>query len=161
MLSGRVDVMISNQNRSAARSQGAAGFAGAAPASGDAARFEATLNRPAYIYLVLVDAEGDVTPVYPGSRAAGMSGGPSVRSLGSLPRGAQRVLAGHGHIGDGDRRAPGRETPLPEGQDLSALFVGLESQPLLDGARMVELENGRLLNGGEQQKGDRRSEPST
>ncbi|HEV3255894.1 MAG TPA: protein kinase [Gemmataceae bacterium] len=114
----------------------------------DRVRIEARLNRPAYLYVLWIDADGKAAPVYPwkpGRWDEGPADEQPVDRL-SLPK----------RINTGWRIKPGtagmetllllaREDPLPAGTDLQKLLAGLSPQRMQNPQAVVWFENGEVV----------------
>lgn len=121
----------------------------------DQIRVRAVLSRAAYIYLLWIDARGQVSPVYPWRPGQWDERPPreSPQEAISLP---EQLDEGWRIVGD-----PGMETllllardaPLPPEVDLSRLLTGLKSQPMQDESALVEFEGGQVVT--EAQEPDR------
>ncbi len=106
--------------------------------TGDGLHVDASLNQPAYIYLVWIDETGKANPLYPwtsGDWNEFAAASKPVRSI-SLPE--------HG-VGYGLQGTPGmqtilliaRKTPIPAIEDLREHFAGLPNQTLQDERALV------------------------
>jgi hypothetical protein len=115
--------------------------------TGDLVSIEAEVSRPAYLYILWIDTEGKVGPVYPwveGDWQRRRPEGPRDRL--TLP---EEKEDGVWKIDPGP---PGmetlvllaRETPLPPAEDLLARLGRLEPQPMLDELDVAWFENGAL-----------------
>jgi len=101
--------------------------------AGDLVRIEAKLNRPAYVYVIWIDAEGVASPAYPWTegRWDQRPADESKKDQLSLPETQTK--------GWPVREPPGMETlmllarndPLPQDVDMSALFADLPPQRLV------------------------------
>ena len=109
----------------------------------DRIRVEAVLNRPAYLYLVWIASDGQVSPVYPWHPGDWNQPAKSERTTGrvSLPEAIDT-----GWPVDG---GPGMETvvlfaelPLPQDVDLKSMLAGLPKQTLQDEHALVWLDQG-------------------
>jgi hypothetical protein len=116
----------------------------------DQVRIEAQLNRPAYVYLLWIDSEGKVSPVYPWT-----PGRWGERPSGELPA---RHLALPEKPDEGWPMQPGapgmetllllaRETPLEGTLDLNRLLSGLPRQAAQTSQALVWFVNGELITG--------------
>jgi len=116
----------------------------------DQVRIEAQLNRPAYVYLVWIDSEGSVSPVYPWT-----PGRWSERPSGELPA---RHLALPEKADEGWPMQPGapgmetllllaRQSPLEGTLDLNRLLSGLPRQSAQTSQALVWFVNGELITG--------------
>jgi hypothetical protein len=100
--------------------------------AGDLLRIEASLNRPAYLYLVWLDSGGAATPLWPWANS----------DWGNRPADRDRPRQALNIPPESDRGHPlqpgpsgieallllARETPLPAGEDLAKRFAGLPRQ---------------------------------
>lgn len=112
----------------------------------DRIRVEARLNRPAYVYILWIAADGQVSPVYPWRPGDWNQPAKFQRVTGhvSLP---EEIDAGWPLDG-----GPGMETvlllardqPLPREPDLRVLLCGLPKQRLQDEHALVWLDQGEL-----------------
>jgi hypothetical protein len=119
---------------------------------GDVARIEVKLNRPAYLYLFLIETTGKVAPIYPWTSDEWER--PKVEEKCaelSLP---QREAPGGGVAGfPVEEGQPGmetlvllaRDTPLPTTLDLPKLLEGVERQSARDLRAVVWFENGEVV----------------
>jgi hypothetical protein len=112
----------------------------------DQIRIAATLNRPAYVYLLWIDSEGQVLPVYPW-RPGRWSERPAEESPCdrlSLPPRHDAGWPMGGVRGMETLVLLARDEPLPPAVDLQAALGGLGRQPCqgASDAALVEFENG-------------------
>jgi serine/threonine protein kinase len=123
---------------------------------GDQVRFEAELNRPAYLYVLLIDTEGKVEPMYPWNH-----GHWSERPAGEQPR--DRLSLPEEPAPDGGpggwevlKGPPGMETvillardsPWPADVDLRTLLNKLPAQKEQTRRSAVWFENGDVVREG-------------
>ncbi len=115
---------------------------------GDEIRIEVELNRPGYVYVLWIDTQGNVLPVYPWLEGNWQRW--------REPDQPQQTLGLPEKVGDIYPMEPGlagmetlvlllRETPWPRDQDLQALVGKLEPVPLVDPQAMAWFENGTLV----------------
>jgi len=145
-LSGRIEVYVSNE-AVPSRDLREVRSAGVLPLRpGDAVRFEASVSRPAYVYLVLIDSEGAVMPIYPWKPGTweNRPGQESRVARLSAPADLKQFWPVQGAPGMETAVLLARDTPLPEDVDLQSLLAGLAPQPVDDGPPLVEVENGRI-----------------
>jgi serine/threonine protein kinase len=113
----------------------------------DEIRIEAELNRPGFLYVLWIDTQGQILPVYPWLE------GDWQRWREEQPL---QVLSLPEKVGEIYKMAPGqpgmetllllvRDTQWPRQQDLRALVGQLDPQPLLDPHALAWFENGRLV----------------
>ncbi len=145
-LSGRIHVYVSHEALPA-RDLREVRSAGVLPLrSGDAVRFEASVSRPAYVYLVLIDSAGDAVPIYPwtpGEWEQRPAQETPVARL-SAPADLQQFWPVQGASGMETALLMARDTPLPADVQLREVFQGLSPQPADDGPPLVEMENGQI-----------------
>jgi serine/threonine protein kinase len=138
-LRGVLDVWVWPKDQSLAPARRLHG-AGVLPLKpGDLLRIEATLNRPAYLYLVWLDASGRASPLWPwvngdwGNRPDDRD---RKRSTLSLPELAyQGAPLDPGPSGVEALLLLARNDPLPADEDVAGRFAGLPKQPGLDPLR--------------------------
>jgi hypothetical protein len=115
-------------------------------------RIEATLNRPAYLYLVWLEAGGEVKPLWPwvegdwGNRPAERD--QPRRTLTIPENNTEAAPLDPGPSGIESLLLLAREEPLPAGEDLRRRFAGLPRQAGLDPLRTrlaAWFENGELV----------------
>jgi hypothetical protein len=98
---------------------------------GEQVHLKVELNRPAYIYLVWLDGQGKIEPLYPWSRASGAR--PATESprdrLDSPPE-LDKGWPLQGPSGLETALLLARESPLPASIDLAALMGTLPPSPL-------------------------------
>lgn len=147
-LQGDVDVLIW-ENENPARHRLGIRDPNALPLKpGDGIRVAAQLNRAAYVYLLWIDSEGKVFPVYPWEPGDWLQ-----RPDDESPR-AQVNLPEQADIGWPMSGGPGmetflmlaRDTPLPPNIDLQQLLAGLPRQPYQTPESIVEFENGTVIS---------------
>jgi Domain of unknown function (DUF4384) len=117
--------------------------------AGDRFRIEAKLNRPAYLYLFWLGAEGKVTPIYPWApghwdRRPAKEVKKDRLELPQKADQAWEVPAGNPGL-EAVVLLAREESPLPRDVDLSRLATGLPvlTRPTIDAA--VWIENGREI----------------
>jgi tRNA A-37 threonylcarbamoyl transferase component Bud32 len=107
--------------------------------AGDLLRIEASLNRPAYLYLVWLDSGGTATPLWPwldGDWRHRPADRDRPRTAVSLPAAAdQGAPLEPGPSGVEVLLLLARDEPLPAGEDLAQRFAGLPKQGGLDPLR--------------------------
>ncbi len=114
--------------------------------AGDGIAIEAEMNPPAYLYVLWIDADGTVDPVYPWE-----PGDWNTRPVDEQPVG--RLLRPADGFYPLKPSAPGmetlvllaRETPLPQGVDLKAELGKVEPQTLQKLESTVWFENGAVV----------------
>jgi serine/threonine-protein kinase len=110
--------------------------------AGDHVRIEARLNRPAHVYLLWIDGQGEVSLVYPrnddafGGRPAGDQARDLVMSPDSLVKGLRMVGPG----GLETVLLLAREKPLAPGIDLVQLIGQVPRSPLRDEREVAVLD---------------------
>jgi serine/threonine protein kinase len=116
----------------------------------DTIRVEATMNRPVYLYILWIEADGKVLPVYPW-KPGHWDGRPDreqrVAAL-SLPadgQGGWEINAGR--AGMETLVMLVRETPLPRSVDLPAILGALPAQRMQHPQSAVWFENGAVVEG--------------
>lgn len=122
--------------------------AGALPLRpGDQIRIEATLNRPAYAYLFLIDSQGRVSPVYPWARGdwstRPQQEEPTDRV--SLPEPADRGWRVKPPYGTETLVLLARDEPLAAEVGVPGLLTGLPSQRVRDPGRAIWFAEGKPL----------------
>ena len=113
---------------------------------GDQIRVEAIANRPSYLYIVWIEADGQAKPVYPwqlGNWEALPEVERPVKSI-SLPEGIDTAWPMGGPAGMETLVLLGREDPLPKQFDLRAAFSGLPEQMSQDRRSLVWLDSGEV-----------------
>ena len=113
----------------------------------DQVRVRAELSRPAYIYLLWIDAQGQAAPVYPWKPGRWDDRPPEESPLAqiSLPAQLDRGWPIAGNPGMETIVLLGRDSPLPPEVDLSQLLTGFQSQPMQDESALVEFEGGQVV----------------
>jgi serine/threonine protein kinase len=131
---------------------------------GDEVRVEAQLNRPAYCYIVWIDAKGKVIPIYPwrggewGNRPAKEQ---AVKQV-SLPEKAGDVWGIEaGPAGLETLLLLTREEPLAADVDMEKLLAGLGPQPMEDERDVAWFENGLLVHDDVRRAPNLKSKPSS
>ena len=115
--------------------------------SGDQIRIHAKLDRKAYVYLVWIDRNGVVTPLYPwepGNWQARPEGEAIVQDV-HLPEDRRYAWPIEGQDGMETILLLARDTPLPESVDLRGLLVNLPKQPMQDTKALVWFCNGEVV----------------
>jgi len=112
----------------------------------DRIRVEARLNRPAYVYLLWIAADGQVTPVYPWHPGEWNRPAKTERTTGhvSLPEEIDVGWPVDGGPGMETVVLLARDQPLPHDLDLRAMLSGLPKQRLQDDHALVWLDQGEL-----------------
>jgi hypothetical protein len=120
---------------------------------GDLLRIEATLNRPAYLYLVWLDSSGRATPLWPWvnsdwrNRSADRD---RSRQALSVPEDSEMgAPLDPGPSGIEALLLLARDEPLPAGENLAQRFAGWPRQPGLDPLRLrlaAWFENGEPVH---------------
>jgi hypothetical protein len=116
---------------------------------GDLVRIEAELNRPAYVYILMIDTTGHVDPIYPWKPGDWTVRRPDEVPITRLslpeedPTGGWEVSAGP--PGMETLVLLGRDTPLPRDVDLKALLAGLPPQKAQNNQSAVWFENGEVV----------------
>jgi serine/threonine protein kinase len=117
---------------------------------GDQIRVEAKTNRPAYLYLIWINSEGEATPIYPWTPATPWK----AEYWRVRPKDEKAVetvsLPSKGGKGWPIESGKGLETilllardePLPDGIAMESVFAGLPAQPTLPSESFVWLEPG-------------------
>jgi hypothetical protein len=128
---------------------------------GDEVRVVAELNRPAYLYVLWIDTQGKVWPVYPwleGEWDRRPEQERPVQRL-SLPEKPGDIWPiKPGPAGMETLVLLARETPLPREVDLAKALGDLGPQPLLDEMDVAWFENGELERG-DPERGPNLKEP--
>jgi serine/threonine protein kinase len=117
--------------------------------SGDQIRLAVQLDRPAWIYLLWIDAAGRVDPVYPwqpGDWAERASAATPVDRI-ALPEDANLGWPIVGQDGMETVLLLVRAEALPDDVDLRALLADLPPQPMPDPRALVWFKNGELVTG--------------
>jgi hypothetical protein len=147
-LTGAVNVLIWEPGNSS-RQRLALGEPGAMPLkAGDQIRVEARVNRPAYLYLVWIDSDGEPQPVYPWRPG----------DWNHHPAAEQRVrhVSLPSNEGNGWPMKPGgagmetllllaRESPLPPGVDMKSLLANLPRSSFQDLRSLVWFDDWALV----------------
>ena len=130
-LSGTIDVMVWNAADRVRRGLSLTDPGALPLRPGDQIRVEARLSRPAYVYLVAIDALGQASPAYPW-RSGRWTARPDEESPTdqlSLPPTADHGWDVKPPYGTETWVLLARETPLPTEVDMQGLFVGLAPRP--------------------------------
>ncbi len=114
----------------------------------------ATINRPAYAYIVLIKPDGVVKPVYPWTKPGDWKSRPQIE----LPLSPERSFTFQPLPGDGEWWYPptgpagmltlmmlARDTPLPEGEDLATLIGPVRPQEEQHRKAKVWFRNGVIF----------------
>ncbi len=98
---------------------------------GDHIRVEAALNRPAYVYLLWINARGEVAPLYPWPAGHWTGRGDQLRDWVGLPEVVDQAWPMEEQIPDGLETVLllARRDPLPSEVNLRELLSGLRRQP--------------------------------
>jgi hypothetical protein len=115
-------------------------------------RIQADLNRPAYVYLLMIETTGRVTPVYPWQQGSWGSRPRTDKAISKLRLPEQ--LTPEGELG-GFEVAEGqsgmetlvllaRETPLPREVDLRRMLAGMPVQRAQSLRSVVWFSNGQV-----------------
>ena len=111
---------------------------------GDQIRVEASLNRPAYMYLLLVDSQGGVAPIYPWAPGDWSQfpehQDPTDRV--SLPVAIDEGWKVQPPYGTETFVLLARDEPLPSEVDIAGLLTGLPSQEVQDALRAIWFADG-------------------
>ncbi len=100
---------------------------------GELVHLEARLNQPAYIYLIWVDSQGQVDPLYPWDRDFKVLPPPTTpQTVLNSPPEESRGWPVQGTSGLETAMLLVRRTPLPEGTDLTKVVGKLSPAPLRD-----------------------------
>jgi hypothetical protein len=106
---------------------------------GDLLRIEATLNRPAYLYLVWLDADGTATPLWPWLdndwRRRSADRDRPLQAVSLPPEAGRGTELQPDRSGIQSLLLLARDEPLPAGEDLANRFAGLPKQGGLDPLR--------------------------
>ncbi len=146
-LEGNVDVLIWDPDDPARRGLGLR-EPGALPLrAGDQIRVEAVLNGPLYVYLIWIDCEGKVFPVYPWHRGdwTERPDEEQPRARLALPEQLDRGWPMQGGPGMETLMLLARKTPLPPDEDLASLLADLEPQPMQNARSLVEFHAGTII----------------
>jgi len=114
--------------------------------AGDGIRVNCTLNRPAYLYLVWIDAHGNLLPLYPWK--PGTWDRPSAESRRDsliLPEAGEQIWPLEGGSGMETLLLLACDDPLPASCDLQALLAGLPKPPPHDPRAMVRFADGMVV----------------
>jgi hypothetical protein len=120
--------------------------------AGDRVRIEAQLNRPAYLYVILIGTTGQVQPVYPW-RQGHWDQRPAEQPRASLRLPEEKTGEGAEGGWEVEPGPPGmetmvllvRETPLPPEIELDKLLTGLPPQRPQSRRSAVWFENGQVV----------------
>ena len=145
-LSGKVDIRIWDPKDAERRGLSLSDPQALPLHSGDEIRVEATLNRPAYLYLVWIAPDGAATPVYPWKNGKWES------KPVPEPRVAQVSLPDPIDEGWPIAGGPGMETlvmlardqPLNPGVPMKDFFAALGAQPIQNARSLVWLDEGEV-----------------
>ncbi len=113
----------------------------------DKIRVEAKLNRPAYVYLIWIDSQGQASPIYPWEPGEwkGLPARQSPTDHLSLPEAADEGWPIQGPGGMETLLLLARNEPLPPDVDLAGLLAGFPRQPMLDERMLAWFDNGRVV----------------
>jgi predicted Ser/Thr protein kinase len=145
---GWIDVRIWEPGNARRRDLGLRDFGALPLKPGDQVRVAARMNRPAYLYVLWIDPEGKVAPVYPWKPGRWDERPAEEQPVDRLSLPAEADV-GWPVTAD----APGMETlvllareePLPAGVDLRTLLADLPRQALKDPRAAVWFENGSVV----------------
>ena len=113
----------------------------------DQVRVEVHLNRPAYVYLLWVNTEGVVLPLYPWAPGDWTQRPPDIRTdYVSSPAATDQAWPIQGPAGMETLQLLVRETPLPRDVDLEELLDGLPAQRMVDPRAMVWFADGKVVD---------------
>ncbi len=117
--------------------------------AGDMIRLAVQLDRPAWIYLLWIDAEGKVDPVYPWDPGAWETLEPPATPIDrlALPEDANFGWPIVGQDGMETVLLLVRAEPLPDDVELRELLSDLPAQPMQDPRALVWFKNGELVTG--------------
>ncbi len=108
----------------------------------DEMEYEIQVNRPAYLYLVYLDSEGNATPLFPWQNYGWKQRPAEEKRLRLFQKGSLRASPS----GIESLLLLVRDDPLPAHEDLLALFAGLPKQKALPDPRArAWFENGELV----------------
>jgi hypothetical protein len=109
----------------------------------DQIRIEVELNRPAYVYLLWIGAEGAITPLYPWVPGEWDKRPREVRTNQvNLPEAVDQGWSMEGASGMESLLLLARDEPLPADVDLKQMLLGLPKLPLQDPRTLVWFTNG-------------------
>jgi hypothetical protein len=115
--------------------------------TGDKLRLSVTLNQEAYLYVLWIGTEGDVTPIYPwplGEWSRQEVGAPTnLLQLPARPDDAWRVESGRGGVETIIVLAARK--PLPDDLDLAAMLSPMQSQEDISLAQPLSFVDGKLV----------------
>ena len=114
---------------------------------GDQIRVEASVNRPRFLYLLWIGADGTISPVYPwvpGNWTERPATENSVTAV-SLPAAANKGWPLEGSSGMETLMLLGRDTPLPDEVDLAEISGVLPRQTFQDPRSIVWFDEGRPI----------------
>ncbi len=146
---GFVDVLIYNKNDPSRQNLSIHDPQARPLRSGDQIRLSVQLDRPAWIYLLWIDAEGKVDPVYPWDPGAWETLEPPATPVDRLALPAD-VDVGWPIVGHGGMETVlllVRSEPLPDDVDLRELLSDLPPQPMQDPRALVWFKNGEPVTG--------------
>ena len=114
---------------------------------GDQIRIQAKLTHPMYAYLLWIDCEGRVAPIYPWRQGRWDLRPEQEQPISelSLPQVLDEAWRLQGGPGMETLVLAAREAPLPAGIDLGHLLAGLGPQTLPQGLALVEFNCGRVV----------------
>ena len=145
-LSGNIIVFVWNPQDKARRGIPLSSFRGLPLKAGDQVRLDVQLNRPAYLYIVWIDTEGSVYPVYPWRNGHWLDRPPEElpRQRLGLPEAVDVGWPIAGPAGTETVMLLARETPLSKDSDLSLLLAGLPRQGMVPTQAMVSFDRGAI-----------------
>jgi serine/threonine protein kinase len=146
-LEGTVDVLVWNPDQSARQGLFLRDDHARPLRSGDQIRIQAELNRKAYIYIVWINGDGEVTPVYPWETA---TWSPNPHDKGavdqvSLPEDAATAWPLQGPQGMETVVLLARRTPLPATVDLKQRLAELPRPPVQHSKTLVWFQDGKMV----------------
>jgi len=145
-LKGAIDVRIWNPDQAERRGLSLSDPGALPLRSGDQIRVDATVDRPSYIYIVWIGADGRALPVFPGP-AGDWQKRPAREqrtAILSLPEKRDTGWPMSGPSGMETLVLLARDRPLPQNFDLAVLFAELPALSLRDPRTLVWLDDGRL-----------------
>jgi serine/threonine protein kinase len=115
--------------------------------NGDQIRVEVDVEKPAYLYLIWIDSEGNALPVYPWKPGDWQSLPPKQTPLShlSLPNNADEGWPMQGVSGMETLVLFVRSEPLPSDVDLQSFLTDLPKQPLQGAESIVWIADGELI----------------
>lgn len=146
-LSGTVDVLIWTPLDESRRGISLRDSGALPLRTGDRIRVDASLSRPAYVYLIWVDSAGKVWPVYPW-QAGSWAERPDTESPVDhvvLPQHLDEGWPMGGRPGMETLLLLARDKPLPADVDLKKLCGDIPPQPMQDAKSLVEFDKGQVV----------------